>query len=66
MQELLFSHSVVSNSLQPHGLQHTHFSALHYLPSLLKLMSIKSVMSSKHLILLCPLLLLSQHQGLFQ
>ena len=38
--------------------------------SLLKLMSIESVMPSNHLILCCPLLLLPsifpQHQGLFQ
>ena len=35
-----FSHSVVSNSLQPHGLQHV----------------IKSMMPCNHLILCCPLL----------
>ena len=34
--------------------------------SLFKLTSIKSVMPSNHLILCCPLLNLSQHQGLFQ
>ena len=34
------------------------FPALHYLPELLKLMSIKSMMLSNHLILSCPLLLL--------
>ena len=48
-----FGRSVVSNSLRPHGLQHPR------LPwSLLKLMSIASVISSNHLILCCPLLLL--------
>ena len=31
-----------------------------------KLMCIESVMSSNHLILCCPFLLLSQHQGLFK
>ena len=42
----------MSDSLQPHGLQHAR------LPwSLLKLMSIKSVMPSNHLILCHPLLL---------
>ena len=51
-----FSHSVVSDSLRLHGLQHAR------LPcdgqgSLLKLMSIESVMPSNHLILCCPLLL---------
>ena len=29
---LLFSHSVVLNSLRLHGLQHVHFSFLHHLP----------------------------------
>ena len=51
--------SVVSDSLWPHGLQHTRFPC----PSpnswsLLKLMSIKSVMPSNHLILCHPLILL--------
>ena len=49
----------MSNSLWPHGLQHARLPC----PSpnsriLLKLMSIKSVMSSSHLILCCPLYLL--------
>ena len=52
-----FSPSVVSNSLWPHGLQqglpvHCQFW------SLLKLMSVESVMPSNHLILHCPILLL--------
>jgi len=34
------------------------FPVFHYLPSLLRLMSIESVMPSNHLILCCPLLLL--------
>ena len=56
---LLFSHSVVSDSLRP-----TLWSAayqppvLHCLPELLRFMSIESVMPSNHLILCCPLLLL--------
>ena len=29
---LLFSHSVMSDSLQPHGLQHARLPVLHYLP----------------------------------
>ena len=45
----------MSNSLQPHGLQHTR---LPFPRSLLKLMSIESVMLSSHLILCCPLLFL--------
>ena len=54
-----FSRSVVSDSLRPHGLQHTRPPC----PSptswrLLKLMSIESVMQSNHLTLCRPLLLL--------
>ena len=55
---LLFSQSALSNSLQPHRLQHTKFPC--HLPisqSLLKLMSIESVMPSNHLILCHPILL---------
>ena len=51
-----FSRSVVSNSLQTHGLQHA--MSITNSSSLLKLMSIVSVMPSNHLILCCPLLLL--------
>ena len=52
-----FSRSVVSDSLRPHGLQQARLS--YPSPcSLLKLMSIKSVMSSNHLILCHPFLLL--------
>ena len=47
-----FSRSVMSNSLQPHGLQHARLSR-----SLLKLTSIKLVMPSNHLILCHPFLL---------
>ena len=54
--DLLFSHSVISDSLQLHGLQ----SSLSFTisRSLLKLMSIESVMPSNHLILCHPLFLL--------
>ena len=53
---LLFSHAVMSNSLWPHALQHTRLSCRHFTVSqrLLKLMSIESIMSSKHLILSRP------------
>ena len=55
---LLFSQSVVSDSLQHHGLQHTRLPCPSPSPrALLKLMSIESVMPSNHLIL-CHLLLL--------
>ena len=48
----------MSDSLRPHGLQHTRFSlAFTNSWSLLKLMSIESVMPSNHLILCRPLLL---------
>ena len=54
-----FSHSVVSNSLQCHGPQACQASlSITNSWSLLKLMSIQSVMPSNHLILCCPLLLL--------
>ena len=54
-----FIHSVVLNSLRPHGLQHVRLPC----PSptfwsLLKLMSIEAVIPSNHLILCCPLLFL--------
>ena len=56
---LLFSHSVVSDSLWPHGLQHAGPPSLITSSwSLLKLMSIELVMPSNHLILYHPFLLL--------
>ena len=57
---LLFSCSVVSNSLQPQGLQHARLPSLSITISrnLFKLKSIESMMPSNHLILCCPLLLL--------
>ena len=52
------SHSVMFNSLWPHGLQDIRPPCPLSTPrSLLKLMSIKLVMPSNHLILCCPLLL---------
>ena len=52
-------HSVMFNSLQPHGLQHTRLPSASSTPrTLLTLMSIESVMPSNHLILCYPLLLL--------
>ena len=52
-----FSHSVVSDSLRPHGLQHARLPCPSPTLSLLKLMPIESVMPSNYLILCCPLLL---------
>ena len=75
---LLFSLSVVSDSLRPHLLQHTRLPCLSllflgisvYLPGyILKLMSIELMMPFNHLILSPPSLPafdLCHHQGLFQ
>ena len=50
-----FIRSVVFNSLQPHGLQHARPPCPSPTPrSLLKIMSIASVMPSNHLILIVP------------
>ena len=53
-----FSRSVLSDSLQPHGLQHARPPCPSPTPRVYSLMSIKSVMPSNHLILCHPLLLL--------
>ena len=75
---LLFSLSVMSDSLRPHLLQHTRLPCLSllflgkrvYLPGyILKLMSIELMMPFNHLILSPPsppAFNLSHHQGLFQ
>ena len=55
---LKFSRSVMSNSLQPHGLQHTRLPCPSPTPETLKFTSIESVMPSSRLILCHPLLLL--------
>ena len=55
---LQFSRSVVSNSLQPHGLQHARPPCPSPSPGVHQPMSTKSVMPSSHLILCCSLLLL--------
>ena len=58
-KSLKFSGSVVSDSLRPHGPQHARLPSLFTISqSLLKLMSIESVMPSSHLILCHPLFLL--------
>ena len=48
----------MSDSLRPHGLQHVLLPCPASQRSLLRLMSIESVMPSNHLILCCPLFLL--------
>ena len=55
---LLFGHSVLSVSLQTHGLQHTWLPCPSLSPRVAQTMSIESVTSSNHLILCHPLLLL--------
>ena len=52
-----FRCSVVSDSLQSHGLQHTRLLCPSPTPGACLCLSIKSVMPSNHLILCCPLLL---------
>ena len=53
---LLFSRSVMSDSLRPHGLQHSQASLSFTISqSLLKLIFIELLMLSNHLILCCPL-----------
>ena len=55
-----FSHSVLSDSLRPDGLQHTRLPCVSITNSwsLLKLMTFELVIPSNHLFLCCPLLLL--------
>ena len=56
LYQLLFSRSVVSDYLQPLGLQHARLPCPFTISwSLLKLMSIESVMPSNHLVLCHPL-----------
>ena len=54
---MLFSCSIMSDSLRPHRLQHARFPCLHHLLELAQTHSIEFVMPSNHLILGCPLLL---------
>ena len=64
-----FGRSVVSDSLPPHGPQHGQASvSITNSQSLLRLMSIESVMPSNRLILSSPspAFNLSEHQGLFK
>ena len=59
----------MTNSLRPHGLQHIRLPCPSLSPTVCSLMSIDSMMPSKHLILSPPsppALNLSQHQGVFQ
>ena len=54
---LLFSHSIVSNSLQPYGLQHTRLPCPSLSARLCSVMSIESMIQSNHLTLCHPFLL---------
>ena len=53
-----FNHSVVSDSLWPHGLYHTRPPCPSPIPGVYSNLSIESVMATNHLILCCPLLVL--------
>ena len=53
---LLFSHSVMLDTLRPQGLQNARFPCPSPTPGACSNMSIESVMPSNHLILCCPLL----------
>ena len=53
-----FSRSVMSNSLQPHKLQHASFPVLHHLPELAQTHVHQVSMLSNHLVLCHPFLLL--------
>ena len=55
---MLLSCSVLTNSLQLHGLPHAMLPCPSLSPSLLKLISIESMMPSNHLLLYCPIILL--------
>ena len=55
---MLFSSSVMSNSLQPHGLQQARLPCPSLTPRACSNLSIESVMPANHLILCHPLLLL--------
>ena len=67
---LLFSHSVISESLQPHGLQHTSFPVLHYLLELAQthVHWVGDAIQQSHPLLSSfpPAFNLFQHQGLFR
>ena len=56
MRSVQFSHSIVSDSLRPHGLQHARLPCPSPTPRVYP-MSVELVMPSNHLILCCPLLL---------
>ena len=66
----MFSHSVVSKSLQPHGLQHAAFAVLHRLSELIQahvwLVSDAIQPSDPLLSHSPPAFNLNQHQGLFK
>ena len=69
-QHFLFIHSVVSNSLWPHGLQHAGFPVLHYFLDFAEthVHWVSDAIQSSHPLSSPsqPAFNLSQHQGLFQ
>ena len=65
----LFGPSVLSDSLQPHGLQHARYSVLHYLLEFAQIHvhRVNDAIHSSHLSPpFPPAINPSQHQGLFQ
>ena len=58
LRSVHFNHSVVSNCLQPHGLQHIRLPYPSTIPELAQIYVHPVVMPSNHLILCCSLLLL--------
>ena len=56
LNQVQFSRSLMSNSLQPHGLQHARLLCPSPTRSLLRLTPIESVIPSNHLIICHPLL----------
>ena len=67
---LLFSHSVMSNSLQPHGLQHPDFPVHHHLLELVQthVHRVSDAIQPSHPLASPspPTFNLSQHRGLFK
>ena len=67
---MLFSHSVMSDSLRPHGLQHARISPVYYLLEFVQTHTlwVSDVIQPSHPLSSPspPALDLSQHQGLFQ
>ena len=67
-KQVQFSHSVMSNSLQPHGLQHTRLPVLHQFLELAQIhvhRVVDAIQPSHPLLSPFPAFNFSQHQGQF-